>query len=392
MAPQDACLQERMKSIRPPRSMQLAETVRKMKSVGRRVIDLTWGAPHLNPDPRIVDAAHKAMRDGHNGYTHSRGIPEIRRAIARHLEEDYGVRYDPEKEILVSSGGKQGIFAALFALIGKGDEVLIPEPSWLSYPDLTRMCDGIPKLVPCPPEKGFHPTVEDLKRYAGKNTRMVIVNSPNNPTGILLKEEFLDALARLAAQNNWIVLSDEVYNALIFDEIPYRTIAQRPGMKEHVLICNSFSKSFAVPGWRLSYLAGPEKWIGPIDAVQQNLMTCASSVAQAALVVALENRLEINRSSMEVYRECRRIVVEEARHMKTAQLIAPEGGFYGMMDIRKSRRSSEDAMRHLLENFQIATIPGNAYGPSGEGFLRICFAREFAELKEAMAGFKQAFG
>jgi aspartate/methionine/tyrosine aminotransferase len=378
-------------NIVPSASMDISEKVKNLRIMGSDIIDLTIGEPDFNTPSHIKEAALKALAENKTHYTNGQGIIELRRAIANKLKKDNKIGVDPEAEILVAPGAKQAIFYSLLAVLNPGDEVLIPEPYWLSYPDILKLAQGVPVGMPSREEDCFKIGIKELKRAVSCRTKALILNSPNNPTGIIWNKEDLQQIASFVYEHDLMVISDEIYEKIIFDDKDFISIASLPYMHERVITINGFSKSYAMTGWRIAYLAGPEKIVTQIVKVNQHIATCSSSLSQYAALEALKGPQEELNAMVKEYKERRSILIKESAQLNKMSFFTPQGTFYAFLNIKKLGVSSLEAASLFLDKAGIATIPGSAYGPSGEGYLRICFTVSKKHILEAIGRLREKF-
>lgn len=382
----------RMKSLVPSASISVAEKVKEMKGQGHDIVDLSWGEPDFDTPQNIVFAAKRAMDEGCTRYTNSRGIPELRNAIGRKLRRENGVDYLPETEIIATPGVKQGIVYALLAFIDPGDEVLVPEPCWLSYKDCIAIAGG--KFVPVPSTERnhFRVTGSDIAERLTSKTKMIIINNPTNPTGTVWHREDLGMIAQVAVDRDLLVVSDEIYEKIVFDGLEVVSIASLPGMRERTIVVNGFSKFYAMTGWRIGYLAAPEELVSQIIKIHQHSATCASSISQYAAVEALEGAQEMPYGFVAEYQKRRDLVFEGFNSVSRLSCIKPQGTFYTFLNIQKTGMSSMKAAEFLLGKARVASVPGTAYGDCGEGYLRISFATSLDNIERAVTMLRSILG
>jgi len=382
-------ISSRLKSIKPSASIGIAEKVKELKNKGIEIIDLSWGEPYFDTPYIIKESAKNALDNNFTHYTNSRGIIELRETISEKLKRKNNILYDPNTEILVTPGAKQAIFYAIYALIENNDEILIPEPYWLSYRDIVKLAGGKVVPVETKEENYFKPRYEDIKSKISERTKAIIINSPNNPTGMVLDKNNLNDVAEIAKEYDLFVISDEIYEKIMFDGRRHYSIASFPGMKERTITINGFSKAFAMTGWRLGYLAADKELMDYIVKVHQHIATCASSFAQKAAIPALEKGMEEVSQMTKEYEKRRDIIFEGINSIHKLSCLKPEGTFYAFVNIRKFGMNSIEASEYLLKKAKVATVPGVAYGNSGEGYLRISFAIPEKELVEAIKRLKE---
>jgi aminotransferase len=357
-----------------------------MKRSGVHVISLAAGQPDFVTPEHIREYAKKALDEGYTFYPPSPGLPELREAISRKLAEKNSIEADPKSEIIVTVGGKQGVFSTILTLINPGDEVIMADPSWVTYDPCVRLAGG--RIVPVPvyERDQFRLMPEAISRAITSKTKLVIINSPNNPTGSVLREEDLKGIADLARDKDLFVLSDEIYEYLIYDDLKHFSIASLPGMKERTITVNGFSKAYSMTGWRLGYLVGPKELVQHILAVHEHSVTGPASFAQRAAAQALEDpRSEQSIKDMVAeFNKRRDVIVEGLNSIPRVSCVKPSGAFYAFANISALGRSSMDVADLLLEKAHVASVPGSAFGMRGEGFLRLSFANSRENILEAL--------
>ena len=374
----------KVKSIGLSASMNIAEKVKELKSKGAEIIDLSWGEPYFDTPNIIKESTKNALADNITHYTNSRGIIELREAISEKLRTENKIIHDPNTEILVTPGAKQAMFYAVYTLIEDGAEVLIPAPYWLSYRDIVKLAGG--KVVPIETKEGnnFKPSYEELESKISDRTTVILINSPNNPTGMVLDKTNLEDIAKIAKERDLIVISDEIYENIIFEGKKHYSIASFPEMKERTITINGFSKAFAMTGWRLGYLAASKGLMDHIIKVHQHIATCANSFVQEAAISAFEKCMEEVRHMTGEYEKRRDIIFDGINSVAILSCLKPEGTFYAFVNIKKLGMNSLEASEYLLEKANISTVPGIEYGQSGEGYVRISFGLPEKDLIEAM--------
>jgi len=387
MRTRDLSFPRRVQSIEPSPTVVFKELAERRRAEGLEVYDLTIGEPDFDTPPHIVEAAYDALKTGFTHYVHSRGIPELRNAIAAKLLKDNGLRYDSEREILVTLGGKQAIFSAIMAMVGEGDEVLVLDPAWVSYDPMVRLAGGIPIHVPLDAAHNFTINEERLAEHLSPRTKMVILNSPNNPTGRVATMEELRNVASIAEKADLLVISDEIYEKLVYDGREHVSIASLPGMENRTLVVNGFSKSYAMTGWRLGYLVGPAKIVGTVLMVHQHSVTCATSFIQKAAVAALAGPQDDLRSMVAEFKVRRDLVVKGLNEIPGVRCSTVEGAFYALPDVSAFGGSTEVA-KTLLQKGGVATVPGVSFGACCDGHLRLSFAASREKLKLALTAMR----
>ena len=345
-------------------------------------ISLGVGEPNFDTPWRIREEGIYALEQGKTFYTSNAGLKELKEEIGRYLRRKINVDYDPASEIVVTVGGSEGIDIALRAMLDPGDEVLIPQPSYVSYLPCTVLADGKPIVIPLKQENEFKLTAEELEESITPRTKILVLPYPNNPTGAIMTKEDLEPVAKVVKEHDIFVLSDEIYSELTYGTA-HASIASLPGMKERTLVINGFSKGFAMTGWRLGYICGPRAIAEQMVKIHQYAIMCAPTNSQYAAVEALKNcESEVERMRV-AYNQRRRYLVHEFRRMKL-DCFEPFGAFYIFPNIKEFGMSSEAFATRFLEEEKVAVVPGSAFGECGEGFLRVSYAYSLEDLKEAI--------
>lgn len=345
-------------------------------------ISLGVGEPDFDTPWRIRDEGIFSLEKGRTFYTSNAGLKELRKEICLYLERKIGVGYDPMKETLVTVGGSEAIDVGLRCMLDPGDEVLIPQPSYVSYLPCTVMADGVPVVVPLQYANNFKLTVADLEKYTTPKTKVLIMPFPNNPTGSIMTEEDLESVAEFVKAHDLYVMSDEIYSELTY-QTKHVSIASLPGMRERTLVINGFSKGFAMTGWRLGYCCGPEMIIEQMTKLHQFAIMCAPTTSQYAAVEGLKNCGDEVEKMRRSYNQRRRFLMNEFKKMRL-ECFEPFGAFYVFPSIKEFGMSSEEFATRLLQEEKVAVVPGTAFGECGEGFLRISYAYSLEDLKEAL--------
>lgn len=367
----------------------MMEKATALQRQGADVIHMEIGRPDFDTPDIIKDDAAASIRSGNVFYTSNFGTPELRQAITRKLMRDNHIDYTPD-EILVTVGTGEGAYAAIAALTEPEDEVLIPDPVWLNYLHVPRFFGTVPVRYPLREENGYQIDPEELERLITPNTRMLVINSPGNPTGAVQSARTLTALAAIAQRHDLIVVSDEIYEKLIYGDARHVSIASLPGMKERTVTLNGFSKCYSMTGWRLGYAAAPSRWIDAMVRVHQYVNTCAPSFVQEAGITALEKaEADVQRMVAE-YARRRSCIVSAIESIPSLHCTAPDGAFYLFVNIKQTGLSSAQMAGYLLESAQIAVVPGSAFGPMGEGYIRLSYACEYQRIVEAMERLRRA--
>jgi aminotransferase len=355
------------------------EIVQSMKDV----ISLGIGEPDFVTPWHIREAAVYSLEKGKTGYTSNLGSPRLRRSIAAYVEKHFSVSYNPHDEIIVTVGVSEAIDLALRALLNPGDEVLYHEPCYVSYGPSIRLAGGVPVSVATRGEDEFSLRAADLEQAVTKKTRLLMLNFPTNPTGAVMPLEELKKIAAFAAKHDLVVLTDEIYSELTYDELPHHSIAALPGMKERTVFLHGFSKAFAMTGWRIGYACGPADIIEAMMKIHQYSMLCAPIMAQEAAVEALERGTRSMERMREEYRLRRNFIVSSLNDAGIPCHL-PKGAFYVFPDIRGTGLTSREFSLKLLETKNVAVVPGTAFGPCGEGYVRCSYATAMDQIKIAV--------
>ncbi len=346
------------------------------------VISLGVGEPDFDTPWRIREEGIFSLERGKTFYTSNAGLKELRQEICNYLARNIHVSYDPIKETLITVGGSEAIDVGLRCMLDPGDEVLIPQPSYVSYLPCAVMADGVPVVVPLQYENEFKLTVEDLEKYTTPKTKILIMPFPNNPTGSIMTKEDLEPVAEFIKEHDLYVMSDEIYSELTY-KTEHVSIASLPGMRERTLVINGFSKGFAMTGWRLGYCCGPEPLIEQMTKLHQFAIMCAPTNSQYAAVEGLRNCGDEVEEMRKSYDQRRRFLMHEFARMGL-ECFEPFGAFYVFPSIQEFNMTSEEFATRLLNEEKVAVVPGTAFGECGEGFLRISYAYSLEDLKEAL--------
>jgi len=338
------------------------------------VISFTVGEPDFQTPAHVVDAAVKALQNGEHRYTPNAGILPLRQAIAKNYEQTQGVSYNPDGEVIVTAGGMEALFLAMRVLLDPGDEILLPDPCWTNYSRQLLLCNAKPAFVPVSAENDFQFTPEALEAAITPKTKAFLINSPANPTGGIATEEQIRKLAEIAVKHDLYVISDEVYSRLVFDGGKAPSIASLPGMKERTIIIHSFSKTYAMTGWRVGYAIGPNEVIKNMVKFQENVAACVNSAAQFGAIAALESSQECVEMMRESYERRRALVVSEFSTVPGLKCHAPKGAFYALIDVSATGMNGKEFAMDLLDKAHVIVVPGNAFGEAGKNYVRISFA------------------
>ena len=376
-------LNQQFKRIRQSSTVAIADRVLALKASGRTIIPLHVGDPDFSTPPAILDAAINAMREGLTHYVPSRGYRNLRRAIASKLARNNNVSsakavpYEPESEILVTHGGVHAYYLAIQSILNPGDEVLIPDPSWATHTNMVKMLRGSVTHVPAPAENNFLPPIAAWKKALSPKTRAIVINYPANPTGVYPSIEYLQQLQKFAGEHSLWVVSDEVYENLYFKEKPVSAGAIS-GAKNHTILVNSLSKTYAMTGWRVGYLAAPQQVIENALKAGQNSITCVAPFIQKAAAFALgDEGVQTSAEEMRsAYARRRELVMRVYREYADSpvRVVPPQGAFYFFLDFRALKIPSQEICAQILNEVGVGLTPGSAFGEQGEGFVRMTIA------------------
>ena len=389
-------ISDNLKRIKPSPTIAVSQKARELKAAGKDIIGLGAGEPDFDTPDNIKDAAIKAIKDGDTKYTAVDGTLQLKKAIVEKFKRENNLNFSID-EITVGVGGKHVIYNLMMATLNKGDEVIIPAPYWVSYPDIVLLAGANPVVVECPEEQGFKLSAKDLEAKINNNTKWVILNSPSNPTGACYTEQEIKNLSHVLKRNPHVnILSDDIYEHITYEGFKFFTIAQVPEIKNKVFTMNGVSKSYAMTGWRIGYAAGDKEIIKAISKIQSQSTTNPSSISQAAAVEALNGNQDFIQIRAKAFQERRDFVVNSLNDIEGINCIKPDGAFYvfpsckgliGKKDKNGNKINNDsDFVQSLLENNGVAVVQGSAFGL--EGFFRISYATSMSKLKDAMQRIK----
>ena len=385
-------ISDSLKRIKPSPTIAVTQKARELRAAGKDVIGLGAGEPDFDTPDNIKKAAIKAIKSGDTKYTAVDGTPALKKAIVSKFKRENKLNYSTE-QITVGTGGKQVLYNAFMATLNKGDEVIIPAPFWVSYPDMVLLAGGKPKIVKCTEQEGFKLTAKKLKKAISKKTKWVILNSPSNPTGAGYSKKEIQDLAKILIKNkNVYILSDDIYEHVKYDNFNFFTIAQISKLKNRTLTMNGVSKSYAMTGWRIGYAAGPEDIIKAIRKIQSQSTSNPSSISQAAAVEALNGTQGFIKKRSNAFKQRRDFVVKSLNSIKGITCLIPNGAFYvfpsckGLLNKKTKLKTDTDFVQKLLEKSNVAVVQGSAFGL--DGYFRISYATSMKNLKKAMERIK----
>jgi len=399
----DLTLNPRVDSLKPSKTMALTDLATSLREQGIDVIGLAAGEPDFDTPKPIIDAGIEALRTGVTRYSPNAGVLKLRTAICEKLLKENGLSYTPE-EIVLSNGAKQSVWQSILAVCSPGDEVIIPAPYWVSYPEMARLAGAEPVIIDAPAKQGFLITAEQLKSSLTSKSRVLVLCSPSNPSGAVYSEEQLREIADIVREHSrLLVLSDEIYEYITYPPAKHVSIASLPGMFERTLTVNGFSKAYAMTGWRLGYVAAPRHFAKACAIIQSQSTSGASSISQHAALAALDmghHGGPIVADMVGAFQDRCDYVVERLQNMKYFSVVRPQGAFYVLPDISEiikqkcytedfgTIEDSDDFVRYLIETANVATVPGEAFGASS--CIRISYAASNATLEEALNRIERA--
>lgn len=367
----------------------MMERATQMQKNGEDVIHMEIGRPDFDTPQVIKDAANTALANGNVFYTSNYGTPELRQAIADKLKRDNGIDYKAE-EILVTIGVGEGTYAAVAAFTEPGDEILVPDPVWLNYIHVPHFFGAVPVSYALKEENDYQIDLDQIESLITSKTKMLVINTPGNPTGVVQSYETLEKLADIAKKHDLIVVSDEIYEKLVYDGAKHVSIAALPGMKERTITLNGFSKCYSMTGWRLGYAAAPVEFIKAMVRVHAYINTCAPSFVQEAGITALEKAEPDVQEMVKEYQRRRDYAVSAINAIDGLSCKTPGGAFYIFVNIKALGKTSAEMADYLLDHAKIAAVPGSAFGPEGEGYIRLSYACSYERIVEAMERLKKA--
>jgi len=382
-----------LKRIKPSPTIAVTTKAREMRAAGKDVIGLGAGEPDFDTPDNIKEAAIEAIKKGDTKYTAVDGTPALKKAIVDKFKRENNLTYTSE-QITVGTGGKQVLYNTFMATLNKGDEVIIPAPFWVSYPDMVLLAGGKPKIIKCEEKDGFKLTANKLKKSINKNTKWLILNSPSNPTGAGYTKKEIEELGKVLLKNKKVfILSDDIYEHVKYDNFNFFTIAQISKLKERTLTMNGVSKSYAMTGWRIGYAAGPKEIITAIRKIQSQSTSNPSSISQAAAVEALNGKQDFISDRAAAFKKRRDFVVKSLNKIKGINCLTPNGAFYvfpsckNLLNKKTNLKNDTEFVSKLLEKAMVAVVQGSAFGL--DGHFRISYATSMENLEKAMSRIKE---
>ena len=380
---------KRMESLPFSEIRAVMEKATKMQQAGENVIHLEIGRPDFDTPEKIKEAAYESLKAGHVFYTSNYGIPALRKEIAKWETEHHGVQYDAD-EVLVTVGVGEATYASMAAFLEDGDEVLVPNPVWLNYIHVPSSLGAVPVTYNLKEENNYQIDMEELASKITDRTKMIVIVNPSNPTGGVLSRETLEKLSQLAIKNDLLVVADEIYSQLVYDDTKHVSIASLPGMKERTITLGGFSKAYSMTGWRLGYMCAPRGIIAACVRVHQYTITCASSFVQEAAVTALRDCADDVEAMRQEYQRRKDYAVKALNEIDGISCNDPQGAFYIFVNVKSLGMSSMEVAEYFLEEAKVAMVPGSAFGSEGEGYLRLSYACSYEDLQAAIRRIKDA--
>ena len=381
-----------LNKIKPSPTIAVSQKARELRAAGKDVIGLGAGEPDFDTPNNVKNAAVRAIRAGETKYTAVDGTPALKKAIVKKFKKENNLKYSID-QITVGAGGKQVLYNTFMATLNKGDEVIIPAPFWVSYPDMVLLAGGKPKIVKCDEKDGFKINAKNLRKAITKKTKWLILNSPSNPTGAGYTKNEIKKLSKVLIKHKKIhILSDDIYEHVKYDNFKFYTIAQIPKLKNRTLTMNGVSKSYAMTGWRIGYAAGPVNIIKAIRKIQSQSTSNPSSISQAAAVEALNGTQKFIKKRANSFKARRNFVVNSLNNIKGISCLKPNGAFYVFPNCKKllgnktKLKTDTDFVKKLLEKSNVAVVQGSAFGL--DGYFRISYATSMQKLKIAMSRIK----
>lgn len=360
------------------------DAAQKLEKQGRKIIHLEIGRPDFNTPEHIVEAAIDALRAGKHHYSPNAGIPELCQAISDKFSSEYNLEYNPQNEVVVSNGVAEGVYVAIHALLNPGDEILIPDPRWLSY-DVDAITNFVnPVDYTLLEDSGFQPDPEEIEEKITGRTKMILVASPSNPTGGVTRKAVLERIAELAIKHDLLVLSDEIYEKIVYPPAEHASIATFQDMRERTILLNGFSKFYSMTGWRLGYVLGPSELVNPILRYHQYMITSTNTFAQWGAVTALKGSQEPSHAMVGEFQKRRDYMHEAINKIPGFRCPKPDGAFYLFPSIKETGMDGFKMAEMLLEKAGVATVAGECFGKKGAGHIRISYSNSLDNLKAAV--------
>ena len=379
---------ERIQQIRLSKIREVTAKVDEAERKGIDIVNFSIGRPDFDTPEHIKEAARKALDQGLVHYTASAGRIELREAIARRMQEDYRLAVRPE-EVIVTTGAAEAVYIGILSVLNPGDEVLVPHPMYVYYEGYAAMGLGTPVPVPLREQEGFLLRARDVEKYLTQRTKLLILNSPHNPTGQVFEERDLKEIAALAVERDFMVLADDIYSAMVYDGMKHEPILKEPGMRERTLLIGSFSKGYAMDGWRIGYLIAPRDILAESLKLHQHIVSCPNTFVQVGAEAALNGPQDCVHAMVAEFDRRRRLVMSCLDRMNIPY-VRPRGAFYVFPNIKKFGLTSEKFAEFLFEKARVAVVPGDAFGPVAEGYVRISYATSYEAIAKGMERVEKA--
>ena len=381
---------ERMAGIPFSGIREVFEEVMRREQAGEKIINLNIGRPDFDTPRHIKEAAKKALDEGKVHYASNYGIVELRQALAQQMAREQHLSYDPATEIVITVGANEGVLLAMMGLLNPGDEVLIPDPIWLHYFYCARMAGAVPVSVPLREDQAFVPHVDDFRARITPKTKMLLVNSPHNPTGAVASAAALAQLAQLAQEYDLFVVADEIYEAMVYDDYRHVSIGSFENMKPRTVVINGFSKKYSMTGWRLGWVAADQALVSAMIRIHQYTTVCATTFAQWGAYAAVTGPQDEVKAMVAEFDRRRLLVYNALKAMPGVRVTKPHGAFYIFPNIADTGKTADELTRYLLDTARIALVPGSVFGEYGAGYLRISYATSYDNLAIAMHAMQRA--
>ena len=381
-------LSNRIQKLRPSATLAINAKAIELKKQGIDILKFGTGEPDFDTPEHIKQAAKQALDDGFTKYTNATGIPELKAAVTDKFKRDNNILCAPE-DVIISVGGKQALYNILMALLNPGDEVLLPSPYWVSYADMILVCEGVVKTVDTRSNR-FKLTAEMVEKAVTPKSKVLILNSPSNPTGMVIEKEEIEKIAGFAQKHRLYIISDEVYEFFLYDGKKHFSIGSLPGMQDLVFTVNAVSKTYSMTGWRIGYMTGPKEFIKPISSLQSHSTSNPCSIAQKAALAAITGPQDCVKEMVTEFEKRRDYVYKTFNEIPGFSLEKPEGAFYAFPDITECKiNDSFKLTEFLMEKARVAVVPGGAFGEEGNQFIRLSFASSITDIEEALKRIKE---
>jgi len=384
-------ISDQVRILKGSPTMQFLSMAKKREREGHHIIHLSIGQPDFQPLSSIIETTKTAIDEGKTSYTVSSGIPELRQSIAQLYQEDFGLSIDPDEEIKITSGGKHGVLAAFYTILNRGDHIIIPEPFWVSYPEMAQLTGAT--AVKIPMTEDFSLNKDLILNKISKKTKAILINSPNNPSSHVLSFEEIKFLKDLVEDNNIYIISDEIYSDYVYIDTSVRTLlTEFDDWRQNIIVIDGFAKTYSMTGYRLGWTISNSEIAEGILKIIQTTTTCPTNFCQWGGVTALKERLKARELINKLFPERRSVLTEEIEKTEGLSLKSIDGAFYGFVRYDFSEKSSEEVAIDILMNANVSLVPGSAFGDSAEGYLRVSFSRSVQEIREAFQRIRKYLG